>query len=447
LILPDKFKQNKIFIFYLQKLHFFIKKIDNSPLWKGTIIIGSGTAFAQIIVLITTPIITRLYTPSDFGLLSVFMAIIAILTVLASLRYEYAIPIPKDNNIAANLLILCIALTTIFSIFLLVSLLTVGEYIFVFFNYQELSAYYWLIPLAFFGSGIYQSLSYWATRQRDYSLFTITQINQSLGGSLTKIVLGFLSIGPFGLLIGYLISSCVGIGTFVKAFREKDRPFFKDVSIPNIKAVAMEYWQFPVFTAPGTLAYAFSLQMPIFFLTFMYDIQVVGNYTLAYMVLALPFALIGTSIAQVFWGEAAKNVRENPKYLKELQKDTTIKLIIFSLPCIGLPALLAPWFFPLFFGTAWADAGLFCLPLTLVAISQFIVNPTNKLVIYGHNDWNFAFNIIRIIIFFGAFLICSLLNFIPIVTLFVYGIVTIFTQIVLYFLNIRAINCLTRNNI
>lgn len=425
----------------------FERKFEGSPLWKGVLIIGSGTALAQLVAVITTPIITRLYTPSDFGLLGIYMAILTIFTVLATLKYEYAIPIPKNDTKAANLLVLCILMTVGFAFFLLLAFIIVGKNIFAFFNYQELLPYFWLIIIGILGSGVYQSLSYWAIRQRDYPRLSLTKINQNISGSLTKIVFGVLFSGPFGLLFGYLISNIAGIGTFIKSIREKDLDHINGVSIKNIKSVAKEFWQYPVYAAPSAVILTFSLQMPIFFLTFMYGFQVVGYYSLAYQVLTLPLSLIAYSISQVFHGEAAKYVRDSPKYLKDLQVGTTKKLALLSLPCIGIPALFAPLLFPIIFGANWVDAGWYILPLTLVAISQFIVDPINKLVVYGFNDWELGFNIFRIIIFTGGFILSIMFTVTPIVTLLIYGMMTILTQVILYFLNISAINRLNRNNI
>jgi O-antigen/teichoic acid export membrane protein len=421
-----------------------LEKFDPTPLWRGALVIGSGTAIAQLITVITTPIITRLYNPADFGILGVYSAILTILVVIASLRYEFAIPLPKSSWKAANLLILCLVLILVIGVLLTISLFFISDLLFSFLNYQSIAPYFWLIIIGFFGMGIYQALVYWAIRQRDYIRITRTKINQSFGGSLSKILLGIFYVGPIGLIIGYLVSNIAGIWTFTRAIREKDSEHFKKISLPEIKEVAREYIEFPLYTVPGTLINAISLQIPIFILSFMYDIQVVGWYSLAYGVMMLPSVLIANSITQAFYGEAAKNVRENPLLLKNLQIDTTKKLLFIAIPAIGIPSLLAPWLFPILFGSVWINAGWYCLPLSLVAFSNFIVSPTNKLVIYGFNNWNLYWNITRIVAIMVGFYIAFQLNLPPISTLLIFGFITLLLQGLLLVLNFCAIDTLVK---
>src|SRR5690606_36452993 len=155
----------------------------SSPLWKGVVVTGGGTALAQGITIISTPIITRLYIPSDFGLLGIYSSILTILLVIASLRYEYAIPVPKDSSRAATILILCLMIITGVTGILCISFLLIGSRIAEMLDLQDLLPYSWLVLVGLLGAGIYQALNYWAIRQRDYPRITRTKINQSLGGS------------------------------------------------------------------------------------------------------------------------------------------------------------------------------------------------------------------------------------------------------------------------
>lgn len=426
-----------------QILHRQYNKIIGNTLWKGVFIIGSGTALAQGIGVIATPIITRLYAPSDFGLLGVYSSILTILMVIASLRYEYAIPVPKDSSKAANILILCMVLIIVATGILSILFLLAGSMIADMFGLQSLLPYLWLVLIGFLGAGIYQALNYWAIRQRDYPRITRTKINQSIGGTLSKILLGLLSFGPLGLIVGYIISNIAGIYTFTKAIVEKDRDAIRGVSVTEIRSAAREYRSFPMYSAPATLLVAISLQIPVFMLSVMYDLSVVGWYTLAYQILSLPVALVAGSMAQAFYGEAAKSARESPDKLRHLHLDTTKKLALIALPSVGIPALFAPWFFPVVFGDSWLEAGLFCLPLALVAVSQFIVMPTSKLAVYGFNHWDLYFNLTRTIFIIGGFYIANILDFSPIVTLTIYSVITAFMYGILYILNLYAIDNLT----
>ena len=277
-------------------------------------------------------------------------------------------------------------------------------------------------------------------RQRDYSRILGQELTKSLGGSLSKILLGLLSLGPLGLILGHIISNVVWIYTLIKAILEKDRDAFRDVSTAEIKSVAQEYRSFPIYSTPATLLSVVTLQIPVFMLSITYDFSVVGWYTLAYQMLALPVALISGSMGQAFYGEAAKSARESPETLRRLYLDTTKKLALIGIPLVGMVAIIAPWLFPIVFGSDWKEAGLFCLPLALVAVSQFIVTPTSKLAVYGFNHWDLYCNGTRMIMVFGGFYFASMFNFGPLITLTLYGAIMAVMYFVLYLLNLYAID-------
>jgi len=176
-----------------------IEFILNNPLYKGVLVLGSGTAVAQLIGIVTMPIITRLYTPADLGVLAVYSSVLAIFGVGATLRYEFAYALPKRDEDAANLLGLCLALlfitTAVFGLILLFG----RDLLLSIIDISSIEPYLWFLLIGFFGMGLYTTLNYWAIRQRDYGRITYTKINQGASGSVCKILLGILAFGPVGL--------------------------------------------------------------------------------------------------------------------------------------------------------------------------------------------------------------------------------------------------------
>src|ERR1700733_8679269 len=67
----------------------------------------AGTMAGQAVSLLLSPVLTRLFTPEAFGQLSVYNSILSLLTTIASLGLELAIPICVTDIECANLLALC----------------------------------------------------------------------------------------------------------------------------------------------------------------------------------------------------------------------------------------------------------------------------------------------------------------------------------------------------
>lgn len=85
-----------------------IRSKPNSPFASDILKLVSGTAFAQIITILASPILTQLYSPEAFGFLAIFISITSIVGVIACMCYELAIMLPKSDEKAANLLALCL---------------------------------------------------------------------------------------------------------------------------------------------------------------------------------------------------------------------------------------------------------------------------------------------------------------------------------------------------
>lgn len=417
--------------------------ILNNPLYKGVLILGSGTAVAQTIGIITMPIITRLYTPSDLGILAVYSSILAIVGIGATLRYEYAYSLPKKDEDAANLFGLCLVLlsvtTTVFALILLFG----GELLIDTFNLSSIKKYFWFLLAGFFGMGLYTILNYWAIRQRDYERITYTKINQGAGGSACKILLGILSFGPMGLIIGHIISQIAGIGTLARAMWKKERENLKTISLSGMKSVAKTYKSFPIFNFPASIVNTMSLQLPPLILLTLYDSQTVGFYALAQMLIVLPGSVISGSMGQAYLGEASKMVREGSRELRSLYIKTIKHLSMIAVPLIGIPALCAPFIFPIIFGEAWAEAGWYCWPLAVMVIAGFVVSPTTKLSIYGYNHWLLMWDFTRVFGVIISFYLSYLFKLPIILTITTYSSVMFVMYIIAIQLNLKAIKRFT----
>lgn len=421
--------------------------IFNNPLYKGVFILGSGTAIAQLIGIISMPIITRLYTPSDLGILAVYSSILAIVGIGATLRYEFACALPKKDEDAANLFGLCLILLFITTAGFALIIHFGGELLIEYFDLVSIEQYLWLLIAGFFGIGLYAILNYWAIRQRDYKRITYTKINQGTGGAVCKILLGILSFGPMGLILGHILSQIAGIGTLASAMWRKDRENLKIVSLRGMKDVAEKYKSFPVFNLPASIVNATSLQLPPLMLLALYDSQIVGFYALAHMLIVLPGSVISTSMGQAYLGEASKMVREGSLELRSMYLRTLRHLSMIAVLLIGIPALCAPFVVPIAFGEAWAEAGWYCWPLALMVMAGFVVGPTTMLTIYGYNHWLLIWDLSRVGFVFIGFFVCRILESTEIITLLVYSLIMFIMYAINFVLNLKAISCYSKRQV
>ena len=146
----------------------YIQKIRKNTFVMQVATLMSGTALSQGILFAATPLITRLYTPGEFGTFALYVAILGPISVVSAWKYDMAIMLPEDNEDAKALIVLSVLLTLFMSI-LTFLLIIIFEDIILLYLTDEIKLFLWLVPLGVFFSGLIQILTAWNTRIELYT--------------------------------------------------------------------------------------------------------------------------------------------------------------------------------------------------------------------------------------------------------------------------------------
>ena len=332
-----------------------------------------GTVGAQSILLLAAPFLTRLYSPNDFGLLAVYGGLLAIISVITSLSYELAIPLPKDDGVAANLVMLCLLLVAI------ISILT-GAVIFIFYEpilkmigEPAMANYLWLLPLGLFLTGLYKTFNYWNIRTKNFQCIAKTKLKQSVT-TLAIQILGY-KFGATSLLLGQIAGQ--SIGTHSLAISSLKNKGFNQLSLSQLKCVMSRYKEFPLFSSWSGVINATGHQLPPIIFAMFFSVGAAGLYVLAHRLLAMPANLIGSSLAQVFLSHGVDRRREGGLALAYTKLQNT--LIQISLAPTLLVILFGPTLFSVIFGEEWYQAGIFAQWLAGSVFFGFVVSPLSQI--------------------------------------------------------------------
>ena len=115
---------------------------------KNVLTLMTGTTIAQAIPIAISPILTRIYTPEDFGVLALFVAITTIFGTIANARYELAIMLPKKDEDAINIFALGFIITCFISLILLILVLVFNDYFTKLLGNDEISFWLYFVPIA-----------------------------------------------------------------------------------------------------------------------------------------------------------------------------------------------------------------------------------------------------------------------------------------------------------
>lgn len=344
---------------------------------RGLFALSTGAILAQAITFLATPFLARLYTPAEFGLLAVFISVSSIATVLANGRYDASILVPNTENEAATLVLLSLLLATFSSILLFfLSIITPIAYL----NIIGVDALKQWLPFAFIAGGfsaIAISTQGWLNRKKLYSQISKLRIIQSASLVITPIILGLTLEEEFGLILGHILGYSLS-GLVAYTILRSTAPNWNH---HNLYQVAKLYKNSPKYILPNSLIDTISLQIPIFALTSAYGTNDAGNYSIATRFLALPAALIGGAIGQIFAQKASSLIYTNPTDLFALYKKTTILLLLIITPIFIIIITSGESIFALVLGNEWQEAGRIAELLIFSAAIYFIFSPTSIIFI------------------------------------------------------------------
>ena len=358
---------------YFLKLRTFLK----SSFFKNITILSGGSALSQIIGILISPILSRLYTPKDFGLVGSLLAFTSVISLIGSLKYDQAIVTEKNNQSANSLIDLSVILISVISIISVIILFTAPYWLDFLNEKNELVK---LFPFAFpiiFFSSLYNVYSTKFNRDKEYKLMAAFQIIKKLSTSFSQMSLGFFSASALGLILGNVFGVLIPI-IFLIFIKQKSFPLYNFSSIESLKKVSKRYYKFPLYIAPQSFMNLLSAQLPVFVLGYFFSASVVGAYFFTLKLIQVPANFIGLSFRQVFYQEASQFKEDLNKVESLFKKITLILFLIMIIPSLIL-FFYGENIFVFAFGSQWSLAGLFASWMILWYGSNIVIGPARSL--------------------------------------------------------------------
>ncbi len=305
-------------------------------------------------------------------MLAVFVSLVSLFSVVAGLKYDLAIPLPDKEIEAVALTIL-----SLIFIFLVVIISTLflywwGNALSEGMETPSLGGYLWLFPIAIAFTGIYNLLTYWAVRLKEFPVVARTKIRQQIVTTVTQISL--FKIGDLGLLLGNTAGT--GIGVFTLAKRVLVRPSWKEQPVKHIGHVLKRYRSFPIFSTWGALLNTAGAQIPPLLFASMFGAGFAGLYALAHRLIAMPMGMVGQAVGQVFLSDAPAKYRSGE--LSAALNETHKILINCVLPPTAILILFGPLLFGFVFGDEWKASGEVASWLSLWMLMAFTTSPLSS---------------------------------------------------------------------
>lgn len=361
-----------------------------------------GTAMAQLIPLLASPLLARLYDAQAFGTFGLFYSICATASVLASGRYELAVLLPKDDPSAYNLVRVAVLLATGVSTALLVVALLFRDFIAARLGGAVLSPWLPWVSVGVFATAGYQALNYWMNRTDRYSWMASTRALRSVVQVITSIWLA-LTLGMMGGLIwGWIAGQVVGAVVLGIQFWRTTASFRASSTNEGVKKMAVRYSRFPLYSVPADTLNSIIAQLPIWILTVHFSTSVTGQVFFAQRILAAPLGMIGAAVGDVFKQRASTAFIKHGNSLV-LWKKMLWSLIALALPLGGVVIFGGPWLFATLFGDEWRPAGEYARLLSPFLMLSLIANPLSRILYVAEKqNVDLLWQIVLLAVTFGA---------------------------------------------
>lgn len=325
---------------------------------RNSFMLLSTSTLAQIISFGVYPLLTRLYTPEDFGVVNVLLSIVGLLAILSTGRYEPALVLERDDKSAKSLFQLIVLIN--------LGLFVVGQLVFTLFARPIGSLFHttgnmerWLplIPVMVLMAGLWQCLNNFCVRQKKFKVIGEYNMVKSTSNAGLKLAFGYAGMLRSGLVVSTIIAyfsalalSLVRMGKQLKGIFEMDRS--------RVREMAVKYANFPKFELPNALSNMLAGNLPMLLLPFFFGMDEIGMFSLALTLGFCPVGLFTGSMDQVLYKNMVEKYH-NQESLKPVVSRFCRNTAVGLLPFFVLFFFIAEWFFTVLFGAQWSQAGVY----------------------------------------------------------------------------------------
>jgi O-antigen/teichoic acid export membrane protein len=384
--------------------------INRSEFVRNVFTIFSGNAIAQSIPFLLEPVIARLFVPQDFAVWTLYISVTSIFSILATGRYEMAIMLPAKDRKAVNLLALSMLISIAVSLVSFMVVWVFNSRICKILNNTDISVYLFFVPLSVLTTGWYQSLNYWASRNKRFRNVSYSRVAQTTSNAALNIGFGLAGLRALGLMMAYLAGQVISVIPVAWSFIKKDLKKLRLVNRREMREQAHVFRDFPRINSIHALSDIVQQSTVVFLISSFFGNLVVGLHSKTIRLLFAPSSLIGSAIAQVFFQRASREYAQKQD-IRQLVIRTIRTLAMIAVPSFTVVAIWGDGIFAFLLGENWRVAGEYAQILSPWICMSFIVAPVSQVpLIVNRQKQAFLYSLVGNGIILGSILTGALIT-------------------------------------
>ena len=364
----------------------------------------TATAVGQGVGLLAAPVLSRVYSPEVFGVVGVFLSIASTLGVVAALRLELAVVVPRSDEEAKDVMGSAVLVIGVVTLLTAVAAFLFASPVAGLLGVPDVAPLLGWLPLYVSSLGTFQVFNYWSTRIGRFGRLASAQLTRAFATAGTQIGLGFIGLGAPGMLGGQVGGQVLANLTLLGRSAMGDTSVLRTtVSFAKTRTVLKSYFEFAVYGAPQALVNALSQGIPALVIAAAFGAGTAGQYLLAGRVIAAPGNLIGQSLRQVLYPQLSRRI-DDPGVLRFSVRATVLLGLLAAVP-VAFLAAFGPGVFVWLFGESWLLGGVFARYLgLLLAVGMMNIPAVSLVPLLRMQRWHAVYEVVYL-----AFRVAALL--------------------------------------
>ncbi len=361
-------------------LKYFPKNLLRSELIRSASVLITGTILAQLISILLQPVIRRLFSAESFGVFSVYLSLIGMITVVSSLRFDDAIVIPRTDKESINLIGLSLFFNFVINILLFLVVIIFRDNLVSFLNLPDdfPVAVLYLIPIGAFLVNTFQCFNSWLIRKRKFYSVSANKLVRRSSEGIAQISFAFSKLYN-GLILSDIVGQVANVAVAIIQGL-KNGLNFRLISFAKLKYVFRKYSEFPKYNLVPAFMSACSYLLPPIFINKFFSSEAAGYFDLSKLLLSIPLALIASSLSSVLLQKISEKFQKGESFIGEIKP---IIFIVISISIVEIIAIIlfGDFIFRFIFGEAWSTSGSISRIMVWSFALNFIVSSFNSIFI------------------------------------------------------------------
>jgi O-antigen/teichoic acid export membrane protein len=342
----------------------------------GVLFIGAG--LGQVIPIAISPVLTRIYTPEEFGIFAIFTSFVSLLVATISGRYELAVMLQKSERDAVNMVAGVLAITGVLGLIFSTVIYAYYTLSLGFFGVIESESWVYLIPISASTMIILATINNWLNRKNKYKLIAGNELLYRVNSEGARTIVG-LNNYQFvnGLITGQIIGQLISV-MFSASLVWKKAPWnYRHIRLLKMMALLKKYRKFPLYTMPFTLVSTIGRESLVILLVSFGNVGVAGLFMIARRILMGPVLLISASLGRVFFKEAILKI--GTPQLGLIVDRLMNSIVELFTPLFVFMVIWAPDVFEVVFGIGWRESGEYASVITPIVFISMLTSWSRRL--------------------------------------------------------------------